>query len=147
MLMTTTVTPLTRRRIVTELDSIPLSGGLGEIEFLKKIWPIDKLPSPFPRSTEPTMEDYIFRYRVRNDDMSNKDVLEALDVHTCSQKQLFRFLEALVDPLTREISKQTDLVTRLNRHLSLDGYGLQEINRMSGSPIYEVRRIEKERAR
>jgi hypothetical protein len=36
MLMRATVTPLTRRRIVTELDSISLPGELEEIEFLKK---------------------------------------------------------------------------------------------------------------
>ena len=143
-LMIATVTPLTRRRIVTELDSISLSGGLEEIEFLKKIWPIVKLPSPSPRSSEPTMEDYIFRHRVRNpDDMSNTEVLEALGIYTCSQKHFFRFLEVLVHPLTRETSEQTELVAQLNRHLSHDGYGLQEVNSMSGSPIYEVRRIER----
>lgn len=99
-LVLATITPLTRRRIVTELDSISLSGGLEEVEFLKKIWPIDKLPSPSPRSSEPTMEDYIFRHRIRNpDDMSNTEMLEALGIYTCSQKNFFRFLEVLVHPV------------------------------------------------
>ncbi len=89
------------------------------------------------------MEDYIFRHRINHEDMSNAELLEALGIYTCSQKQFFRFLEALVDPLAREMPEQTELVTRLNRHLSHDGYALQEVNRMSGTPIYEVRLIAK----
>jgi hypothetical protein len=90
------------------------------------------------------MEDYIFCHRVRNpDDMSNKEMLEALGIYTCSQKQFFRFLKVLVDPLTRDISEQTGLVDHLNRHLFHDGHRLEEVDRMSGSPIYEVRRIER----
>jgi hypothetical protein len=71
--------------------------------------------------------------------MSNKDVLEALGINTCSQKQFFRLLEAMLDPLTRETPEQLDLATRLNRHLSQDGFNVQEVGRMSGAPIYEVR--------
>jgi AbiJ N-terminal domain 3/Abortive infection C-terminus len=132
------ITPLTRRRLVAEIDQVALSGGLPEIEFLKKLWPIDTMKSP-GYGGEVTMEDYIFRHRINNDDMSNKDVLEALSIYECSQKQFFRLLEAMLDPLSREIPEQADLVTRLNRHLLHDGFGAVEIARMSGSPVYAVR--------
>jgi hypothetical protein len=132
------ITPLTRRRLVAEIDQVALSGGLPEIEFLKKLWPIDTMKSPGYRG-EVTMEDYIFRHRIKNDDMSNKDVLKALSIYECSQKQFFRLLEAMLDPLSREIPEQADLVTRLNRHLLPDGFGAVEIARMSGSPVYAVR--------
>jgi hypothetical protein len=137
-----TITALTRRRILNELELMSLSGESDEIDFLKKIWPIDKMPAPhFPSGG--TMEDYLIRHRINNFDMSNKDVLEALGINTCSQKQFFRFLEAMLDPLTREMPEQLDLATRLNRHLSQDGFQVQEIGRMSGSPIFGVKPIGK----
>jgi AbiJ N-terminal domain 3/Abortive infection C-terminus len=136
------ITPLTRRRLVAEIDQVALSGELPEIEFLKKLWPIGTMRSP-GYGGEVTMEDYIFRHRINNDDMSNKDVLEALGIYECSQKQFFRLLEAMLDPLSREIPEQADLVTRLNRHLLHDGFGAVEISRMSGSPVYAVRPLAK----
>ncbi|WP_330085266.1 abortive infection family protein [Methylocystis iwaonis] len=137
------ITPLTRRRIVAELDHVPLSGDLPEIDFLKKLWPIDAMRSPNPTFDEPQMEDFLFRHRVRNDDLSNKEVLEYLGIYTCSQKQFFRLLEAMLDPLTREIPEQADLAARLTRHLAHDGFRIDESGKMSGSPIYKVRHIGK----
>jgi hypothetical protein len=136
------ITPLTRQRIVAEIHTVPLSGNLDEIEFLKKLWPIDKLNPP-GFSGETTMEDYIFRHRIRNFDMSNTDVLDTLGIQECSQKQFFRLLEAMLDPLCRDIPEQGDLVTRLNRHLFHDGYSVVEVRRMSGAPVYAVRPLTK----
>ena len=136
------ITALTRRRIVAELDHVALSGSLPEVEFLSKLWPIDAMQPP-PSSCESTMEAYILRHRFMNDDLSNKDVLEALDIYDCSQMQFFRLLEAIVNPLTREIPEQYDLVARLNRHLAHDGFRIEETDRMSGSPIFGVRHIGK----
>ena len=82
------ITPLTRQRIVAEIDNVELSGKLPEIEFLKKLWPIDTINPP-GLSREATMEDYIFRHRINNSDMTNKDVLETLGIYDCSQTQLF----------------------------------------------------------
>jgi hypothetical protein len=132
------ITPLTRQRIVAEIDQVDLSGKLPEIEFLKKLWPIDTMNPP-GFGGETTMEDYIFRHRINNDDMTNKDVLETLGIYDCSQKQLFRLLEAMLDPLSWEIPEQADLATRLNRHLFHDGFEVREVARMSGSPVYAVR--------
>jgi hypothetical protein len=137
------ITPLTRQRILTEIDGVPLSGNLDEIEFLKKLWPIDQLNSHGLSLKEKTMEDYFVRHRINNFDLSNKDVLEALGIQKCSQKQFFRLLEAILDPLCREIPEQADLKTRLNRHLSHDGFSIDEVGRMSGAPMYAVRPLVK----
>jgi hypothetical protein len=40
------ITPLTRQRVVVEIDTVPLSGNLDEIKFLRKLWPIDKMNPP-----------------------------------------------------------------------------------------------------
>src|SRR5208282_4008209 len=111
---------------VAELDRVSLSGSLPEMEFLKKIWPIDTTPSP-GLSNKQTMEDYLVRHRIANDDMTNKDVLEALNIYSSSQKQFFCLLEAMLDPLSREIPEQSDLATRLNRHLFHDGFRAEEV--------------------
>ena len=134
----TTITELTRRRIVAALDGIPLSGALPELEFLGKIWPLGELSAP-TGSREQTMRDHLIQHRSRNEDMDTHDVLEALDIYACSQKQMFRFLEELVDPLTREPPDQFDLVARINRHLTVDGFSLKEVGRLSGSPRFAVR--------
>jgi hypothetical protein len=132
------VTELTRRRIVTALEGIPLSGVLPEIEFLGKIWPLDELSAPSD-SLEHNMSQHLSQHYIRNDDLDARGVLEALNIYSCSRKQFFRFLEILVDPLTRELPDQMDLVTRLNVHLLIDGYALREVGRLSGSPRFEVR--------
>jgi hypothetical protein len=131
------ITSLTRQRIITEIDRVSLSGNLDEIQFLKNLWPIDKMNAPgFSRETR--MEDYIIRHRINNSDMTNKDVLEALGINQSSQKQFFRLLEAMLDPLCRETPEQSDLKTRLNRHLFHDGFSVEEVRRMSGAPVYAV---------
>jgi hypothetical protein len=79
------ITPLTRQRIIAELELVELSGKLPEIEFLKKLWPIDTMNPP-SFGGESAMEDYIFRHRINNKDMTNRDVLETLGIHECSQK-------------------------------------------------------------
>jgi len=145
------ISPLTRQRIVDELDLVSLSGKLPEIAFLKKLWPIDTMQPPSMvnvtalaaslASGELTMEDYLVRHRINNDDMSNKEMLEALGIHSCSQKLFFRLLETMLHPLTREIPEQSELVMCLNRHLFHDGFHIEETGRMSGSPIYEVCQI------
>jgi hypothetical protein len=134
------VTELTRRRIVTALDGIPLSGMLPAIEFLGKVWPLNELPAP-QGSLEQGMLGHLTQHFCRNDDMDTRDVVEALDIYSCSQRQFFRFLEALTDPLTREAPDQYDLATRINRHLMVDGFTLKEVGRLSGSPRFAVRTV------
>jgi hypothetical protein len=68
------ITPLTRHRIVAELDKVPLAGALDDIDFLRKFWPIDTLPSPSPRLDEYQMVDYLRRRFFLNDDLYNSQV-------------------------------------------------------------------------
>jgi len=135
------VTQLTRRRIVAELNNVPLAGALDNVDLLRKFWPIDTMASPSPRLNEYQMRDYLRRHFFINDDLENSQVLELLSIYDCSQSKLFRFLEAVLDPLTREIPEQSDLAARLNRHIVHDGFRFDEAGKMSGSPIYKIRYI------
>jgi hypothetical protein len=135
----TTITELTRRRIIAALRGIPFSTIRNEYEFLSMIWPLDELSAP-PDSPAAGMGQHIARHYFRNDDLNTHEVLEALNIYSCSQRQFFRFLEHLVDPLTREAPDQYDLVLRINLQLAIDGYTLQEVGRLSGSPRFQVRK-------
>ncbi len=131
------ITELTRRRIVGELQTIDISGQLPLMEFLGKLWPLRSMTSPQYPGT--TLEDLLYQHCVRNYDMDNREMLEALGIMTCSQAKLFELLEAIVDPMVRDESEQQPIVTRLNAHLTRDKFSLAAAGSISGSPKYKVR--------
>jgi hypothetical protein len=130
---------LTRRRIVSAIEDTALSIETPEIEFLKRLWPLDQMPAPKGSFSERTMEDFIIRHRVANFDMSTKDVLEYLDIYCCSQMLLFRFIEALTHPMLRDERSQRELVGKISPLLAADGFDLVQADRISGSPVFSVR--------
>lgn len=135
------VSELTRRRIVGVFDGSPLCTEIEEIDLLRRVWPISTMLSPHsvPGFEPATLEEHIIQHTIRNYDWSNKDLLETVGLLTCSQRQLFRFLAAVTDPVTQRPERQTELVEGINAHLRHDGYKLAVSGRISGSPIYEVR--------
>jgi hypothetical protein len=54
---------------------------------------------------------------------------------------MFRFIEALVNPIYREKDEQKAIVEKLDPHLRLDGFTLAESGRVSGCPIYRIQQI------
>jgi hypothetical protein len=132
------VTTLTRRRLIALFDRIPLAREIEDMELLRGLWPIASLRAPHP-STEATLEDYLYRHTVRNDDLSNRDVLETLGVLTCSRVQLFKFLAAVTAPEARSAPEQIELAEKIDALLRHDGYTLALAGRISGSPFYAVR--------
>jgi len=135
------VSELTRRRIVDALVDIPFSDRISELAFLEKLWPIDTMQPPSGSAdVADSMVQYINyqSFLADKDNTANKSMLEALAIYTVSQQQFFKFLEALTDPLARDVPKQTALVNRLNALLSHDGYSLKEVGRLSGLPRFKV---------
>ncbi|SHG15785.1 abortive infection family protein [Bradyrhizobium erythrophlei] len=132
------VTTLTRRRLIALFDRLPLAREIEDMELIRGLWPIASLRAPHP-SSEATLEDYLHRHTVRNDDLSNRDVLEALGVLTCSRAQLFKLLAAVTAPETRSGPEQVKLAEQINDLLRHDGYTLAPAGRISGSPFYTVR--------
>jgi hypothetical protein len=132
------VTTLTRRRLIALFDRLPLAREIEDLELIRGLWPTASLRAPHP-STEATLEDYLHRHTVRNDDLSNRDVLEALGVLTCSRAQLFKLLAAVAAPETRSSPEQVELAEQINALLRHDGYTLALAGRISGSPFYAVR--------
>lgn len=135
------VSELTRRRLIAVFDGAALCTEIEEIDLLRRVWPISTMLSPYslPGFEPATLEEHIIQHTIRNYDWSNKDLLEAVGLLTCSQRQLFRFLAAVTDPVAQRRERQTELVEGINAHLRHDGYTLAVSGRISGSPIYEVR--------
>lgn len=132
------VTTLTRRRLVALFDRLPLAREIEDMELIRSLWPIASLRAPHP-STEATLEDYLHRHTIRNDDLTTRDVLEALGALTCSRAQLFKLLAAVTAPDARSAPEQVELASKIDALLRHDGYTLAPSGRISGSPIYAVR--------
>ncbi len=78
------VTTLTRRRLIALFEGRPLAREFEDIELIRGIWPIASLRAPHP-SDEASLENYLYRHTIRNDDLTQRDVLETLGLLTCSR--------------------------------------------------------------
>lgn len=137
----THISDLTRRRIVTLFEGWPLSTELDEVEFIKLLWPISAMPSPY--ESEPgTLEDAIYQHTVRNDDWTRQELLQFLGLLSCSQQQFFRFLQEVTDPIAQSAGRQARLVNDINEQLKHDGFALQVKRLISGSPVYVVEQLQ-----
>lgn len=85
-----------------------------------------------------SLKDDIFQHMRRNDDWSNRDLLERLGLLHSSRSLLFRFLEDSVHPTTVEQETQKARVEQINMHLQHDGCRLTRTDSMSDSPIFTV---------
>jgi hypothetical protein len=88
------VTTLTRRRLIALFDGRPLSTEIDDIDLIRSVWPIARIVAPI-QGTGHTLEDDITRHTIRNDDLTQRELLEALGLLTCSRLQLFKFLAAV----------------------------------------------------
>lgn len=134
------VTALTRRRLIALFDELPIACDVGDLELLGTLWPLSSLPAPQP-SREATLEDYLYRHTVANDDFGARGVLEVLGILTCSQKQLFKFLAAVTGPDARSGADQSALAEKVDALLRHDGFTLALAGRVSGSPFYSVKPV------
>lgn len=132
------ITTLTRRRLIALFEGRPLAREVEDIELIRGLWPIASLQPPHP-SDEATLEDYLFRHTIRNDDLTQRDVLETLGLLTCSRAQLFKFLAAVTAPEARSETEQVELAGKIDTLLRHDGYTLALAGRILGSPFYAVR--------
>ena len=132
------ITTLTRRRLIAFFDQEPLSSELSDIELIRSVWPIATMPPHYPRRA--SLEEDIVQHTVANDDWSQRDLLEALGLLTCSRAQLFRFLETVTAPDAQTPNRQRALAEKIDQLLLHDGYRLAVAGKLSGSPRYAVRR-------
>jgi len=134
------ISELTRRALVRELDKLgSLSGNLGLVDFLSRIWPLSDMKAADGDEFRcSNAADSVAQHMVRNEDWTVTELCEFLDVIGVSDTRFANLLEMAVAPMVREEPEQRSLVDRLNQLLVKDGCELRCVDEQSGSPIFAV---------
>jgi hypothetical protein len=135
------VTTLTRRRLIALFDGHPLCTEMEEIALIRSVWPIASMPPHYQRRQ--SLEEDIIQHTINNDDWTQRELLGALGILTCSRAQLFKFLEAVTAPDAQTSNEQRVLAQKIDELLLHDGYKLAVAGKVSGSPRYAVRPVPK----
>lgn len=133
-----TLSELTRRAILDQLAMMmgaqALGGKLDLPQFLKRLWPLDDMPSSDYRFDNAS-EDFR-QHTVLNDDWDVGIVFDRLDLLSCSEHLFLRFLEELLHPVARGEEHQLTLAAALNPLLARDGMELRVGDSVSGYALY-----------
>ena len=132
----------TRRDIVDMLvlRDTPFHGRLDYLDFLKRVWPLDEMPSEDYRFNTATGD--IATHMSFGDWDDSHLLLERLNLARGPDDELLSFLEAVVHPLV--VPDETEalaLVGAINGLLDRDGFHLVEIDRISGRPVYGAKPV------
>lgn len=137
------ITPETRRKLIDELllmNEAPeksISGKLDLVEYLKRIWPLDSMPSTDSRFK--TASGDVWQHMVNNDDWSYHHLFDDYLGLLNEPDELFlRFLEQLVHPVVREQADLEQYLSVINHHLTKDGLKLDVYEQLSGYPVYKA---------
>ena len=120
-------------------------GKLSEIDFLKRLYDLNALPSYDNRFEN--AEDDIRQHTVNNDDYEKGWVFEddRLELLNGDDEVLLKFLCAVFHPAVRiETSYWKELLDAVNGLLRNDGYELYPENKISGRDVYAWRRYDPE---
>jgi AbiJ N-terminal domain 3 len=118
------------------------SGGLDEVEFLRRLYDLETLPSTDSRFKSARSD--IVQHRVLNpldwdDDWIFSDTRFGL---ADSDDALLLFLAEMLHPAVRtDLSEVEQLRTFLNSVLIHDGYEIVQTGDISGAPLFTARRI------
>ncbi|MDT9722798.1 hypothetical protein QVE09_28285 [Paenibacillus sp. ClWae2A] len=136
--MTNTITEITRRNLMDELLLMPFSieGRTDFIVFLKRVWPLNKMSSTDSRFKD--AEGDIWQHMIRNSDWEIDFLyLEYLDVLNIPDPIFVEFLEQILHPIIRaDRDEQEVCLEIIDKHIARDGYKMQEVDQMSGYPVY-----------
>lgn len=113
------------------------SGRKTLIDFLKRIYDFDKIPSQ-----EKSFEEELIRHTVRNNDYDYQWVFqdERLQWFTGNDELILKFICEMFHPVVRnEKCDWQSVFTRVNDLLKIDGYELYEIHKISNRSVYGYR--------
>lgn len=140
------ITEITRRNIFDEIErKIVWTGRLDEIDFLKRLFDLESLPS-FDDRFNNAQED-IWQHRVNNpEDWSDDWIFNdpRFDLLNCPDERFLLFLCEMVHPVVRpDIEEVVCVVDMLNGYLAEDGWTIVEEQRISGRPVFTYSKINK----
>jgi hypothetical protein len=119
----------------------PFHGRLDLISFLKRVWPLNSMPSTDPRFDD--VEGDIWQHMVRNNDWTTSELLyQHLDVGQISDEMFAKFLETCVHPLAiPETESIKELVDLFNDYLKHDGFIMRSTGRIGSRKTYKLEAI------
>lgn len=135
------ISQIIRRDIVDwfALRDVPFHGRLELVDFLKRIWDLESMPSTDRRFHN--LEADVWQHRVNFNDWDDSELLTVrLDLLTCPDAQFCKFLETTLHPLAQASTEEAQaLADKLNSYLKHDGFQLSEVDRISGRPVFRTK--------
>jgi hypothetical protein len=143
-LMARKITEITRRDLWEALAGVPWWGRLDEIDFLKRIYSLDLLPSTDGRYQDAAGD--IFQHRVNNADWDNDWVFsdDRFGLANGEDEALLKFLSEMLHPAVRKPEEAARLASVMNPLLRADGYQIVPEDLVSGRPVYGWEEVDPE---
>jgi hypothetical protein len=143
---TISISEVTRRNIFDELSVAGISwhGRLSEIEFLSRLYNLNKLPSTDFRSHVSDAEADIYQHRVMNSDWGHDWVYadSRFDLMKGPDETFLRFLCEMLHPVVRlDEDECENLLSIFNIHLNKDGWEIAITGYISSKPVFSARRL------
>jgi len=132
------ISEVTKRNIFDELIArkIVWSGRFDEVSFLKRIIPIDSLPSDDPRFKN--MGEDIWQHRMNNYDWDDWWIIGDERLNLLNDDDIFlKFICEMIHPVVRSEAEEVETLLNIyNSHLIIDGWKIIEKDLISGRPIF-----------
>lgn len=133
------ITQITRRNIMDFLYSGSVHGEVELIDFLSRIWNIDRMPAVDTRFQNARGD--IIKHMYNNDDWDFEYLFETyLDIFNLPDESFILFIEQSVHPQVRK-NNQAEYIDKINKHLVNDGMKMQIKEHISGYPVYAVTKM------
>lgn len=126
--------------MIKVFDEQPLVTEVEEMDFICSVWPIADMPAANSAYYD-NLEAFLVQHTVRNDDLTQQELMESLGLLESSTSQFFKFLEAVTSAEYQSVKRQSELAEAVDKLLRHDGYALTKSGMISGSPIYKVRAL------
>lgn len=139
-----TLSRRTRRNIVDgiKVDRISWMGALSDVEFLQRLWDLKAMPSTDGRFEDAAGD--IWQHRYNNDDWEDDWIFEdeRFNLIDGPADWFLAFLAEMVHPVVRPDRNQAlEIVRSFNDQLRLEGWALEEIEKIAGRPRFVAKSI------
>jgi hypothetical protein len=124
------------------LENVVWSGKLDDVEFLSRLFDLQRLPSTDTRFKDAASD--IWQHCINNDDWDRDWVFtdDRFNLIDGPSDQFLRFLCEVVHPVVRPLRDETiKLVSHFNEQLRQVGWELYEEERIAGRPRFSYRQI------
>jgi hypothetical protein len=135
------ITEFTRTDLVDALlldKEHAFNGKLDLISFLKRVWPLESMPSQDSRFKDASGD--IWQHMVNNSDWDESELLyQRLGINEVPDEQFVRFLEICMSPIVARDRERIESLAKLfNKYLQHDGFIVKPVGTVSGRTIYKV---------